>query len=84
MITPLLSAEDRRNLDRLLVVVDEQPSLTPLTWYWTAAISHSASAILKVLDEILDNETELPLFTRATDTAEYTELIFSLFDLLGY
>jgi TnpA family transposase len=37
-----------------------------------------------VLDEILDNETELPLFTHATDTAGYTELIFCLFDLLGY
>jgi TnpA family transposase len=37
-----------------------------------------------VLDEILDNETELPLFTHATDTAGYTEIIFCLFDLLGY
>jgi TnpA family transposase len=37
-----------------------------------------------VLDEILDNETELPLFTHATDTTGYTELIFCLFDLLGY
>ena len=37
-----------------------------------------------VLDEILDNETELPLFQHATDTAGYTEIIFALFDLLGY
>jgi TnpA family transposase len=37
-----------------------------------------------VLDEILDNETELPLFEHATDTAGYTEIIFALFDLLGY
>ncbi len=37
-----------------------------------------------VLDEVLDNETELPLLTHATDTAGYTELIFCLFDLLGY
>jgi TnpA family transposase len=37
-----------------------------------------------VLDEILDNETELPLFEHTTDTAGYTELIFALFDLLGF
>jgi TnpA family transposase len=37
-----------------------------------------------VRDEILDNETELPLFQHATDTAGYTEIIFALFDLLGY
>jgi TnpA family transposase len=37
-----------------------------------------------VLDEVLDNETELPLLMHATDTAGYTELIFCLFDLLGY
>ena len=36
-----------------------------------------------VLDEILDNETELPILEHTTDTAGYTELIFALFDLLG-
>lgn len=36
-----------------------------------------------VLDEILDNETELPLNQHSTDTAGYTEIIFALFDLLG-
>ncbi len=36
-----------------------------------------------VLDEILDNETELPLGQHSTDTAGYTEIIFALFDLLG-
>lgn len=36
-----------------------------------------------VLDGLLDNETELPLFEHTTDTAGYTELIFALFDLLG-
>src|ERR687892_381463 len=51
MIAPLLSAEDRRHLDRLLVV-DEQLGVTPLTRYRTAATSHSASAILKVLEKI--------------------------------
>ena len=51
MIASLLSAEDRRHLDRLLVV-DEQLGVTPLTRYRTAATSHSASAILKVLEKI--------------------------------
>jgi TnpA family transposase len=36
-----------------------------------------------VLDEILDNETELPLFQHATATAGYTDIIFALFALLG-
>ncbi len=36
-----------------------------------------------VLDEILDNETELPILEHTTDTAGYTELVFALFDLLG-
>jgi TnpA family transposase len=37
-----------------------------------------------VLDGMIDNETELPLFEHSTDTAGYTELIFALFDLLGF
>jgi TnpA family transposase len=36
-----------------------------------------------VLDEIVDNETELPIEEHTTDTAGYTDLIFALFDLLG-
>ena len=36
-----------------------------------------------VLDEILDNETELQIVEHTTDTAGYTELIFAVFDLLG-
>lgn len=36
-----------------------------------------------VLDEILDNETELPIEQHTTDTAGYTELLLSLFDLVG-
>lgn len=36
-----------------------------------------------VLDEILNNETELSVLEHTTDTAGYTELIFALFDLLG-
>jgi len=36
-----------------------------------------------VLDEQLNNETELPLLEHTTDTAGYTELVSALFDLLG-
>ena len=36
-----------------------------------------------VLDEILDNETELPIVEHTTDTSGYTELVFAVFDLLG-
>lgn len=37
-----------------------------------------------VLDGMLDNETELPLYEHTTDTAGYTELVFAFFDLLGF
>jgi TnpA family transposase len=36
-----------------------------------------------VLDEILNNETELDILEHTTDTAGYTDLVFGLFDLLG-
>jgi TnpA family transposase len=36
-----------------------------------------------VLDEILDNETELPIQEHTTDTSGYTEMVFGLFDLLN-
>ena len=36
-----------------------------------------------VLDEILDNETELSIVEHTTDTVGYTEIVFALFDLLG-
>lgn len=36
-----------------------------------------------VLDELLNNETELPILEHTTDTAGYTELVSALFDLLG-
>lgn len=36
-----------------------------------------------VLDGIQDNETELKILEHATDTAGYTEVIFSFFDLCG-
>ena len=37
-----------------------------------------------VLDELCNNETELPIREHMTDTAGATEIIFALFDLLGY
>lgn len=65
--------------------------LTFYTWtsdqcsqWGTKPIPSTTRDATVVLDEVLDNETELPLFTHATDTAGYTELIFCLFDLLGY
>lgn len=36
-----------------------------------------------VLDELLNNETELSILEHTTDTAGYTELISALFDILG-
>lgn len=36
-----------------------------------------------MLDEIENNETELPILELTTDTAGYTELMFALFDILG-
>lgn len=35
------------------------------------------------IDEILNNETKLPVLEHTTDTAGYTEVVFALFDLLG-
>ena len=65
--------------------------LTFYTWtsdqysqFGTKVIPATMRDATVVLDEILDNETELPLFEHATDTAGYTEIIFALFDLLGY
>jgi TnpA family transposase len=36
------------------------------------------------LDELCNSETELPIREHTTDTAGATEIIFALFDLLGY
>ena len=36
-----------------------------------------------VLDEILNNETDLTILEHTTDTAGYTDVVFALFDLLG-
>jgi TnpA family transposase len=51
--------------------------------YGTKVIPATMRDATYVLDEILDNETELPLMEHTTDTAGYTDLIFALFDLLG-
>lgn len=47
------------------------------------AIPSTSRDATYVLDEYLNNETELPLLEHTTDTAGYTDLIFALFDLLG-
>lgn len=64
--------------------------LTYYTWtsdqysqFGTKVIPATMRDATVVLDEILDNETELPLTQHSTDTAGYTEIIFALFDLLG-
>lgn len=51
--------------------------------YGAKLIPSTARDAPYVLDEILDNVTELVILEHATDTAGYTELIFALFDLLG-
>ncbi|HKX33419.1 MAG TPA: Tn3 family transposase, partial [Blastocatellia bacterium] len=65
--------------------------LTFYTWtsdqysqFGTKVIPATMRDATVVLDEILDNETELPLFQHSTDTAGFTEITFCLFDLLGY
>jgi TnpA family transposase len=64
--------------------------LTFYTWtsdqysqYGTKVIPATVRDATYVLDEILDNETELCIMEHTTDTAGYTDLIFALFDLLG-
>lgn len=64
--------------------------LTFYTWtsdqysqYGTKVISSTIRDATYVLDEILDNETELTILEHTTDTAGYTNLVFGLFDLLG-
>jgi TnpA family transposase len=51
--------------------------------YGTKVISATVRDATYVLDEILDNETELSIVEHTTDTAGYTDLVFALFDLLG-
>jgi TnpA family transposase len=51
--------------------------------YGTKVISATVRDATYVLDEILDNETDLTILEHTTDTAGYTDLVFCLFDLLG-
>ena len=51
--------------------------------YGTKVIPTTVRDATYVLDEILDNETELAILEHTTDTAGYTEIVFALFDLLG-
>ncbi len=64
--------------------------LTFYTWtsdqwsqYGTKVIPATVRDATYVLDEILDNESELPIREHATDTAGFTEVLFALFDVLG-
>ena len=67
-------------------------SATDAVYTWTSdqfsqfgskVISATSRDATYVLDEILDNETELEVLEHTTDTAGYTDLVFALFDLLG-
>ena len=51
--------------------------------YGTKVIPATVRDATYVLDEILDNETELSIIEHTTDTSGYTEIVFALFDLLG-
>ena len=51
--------------------------------YGGKAIAATVRDATYVLDEILANETELPILEHTTDTSGYTEIMFALFDLLG-
>ena len=64
--------------------------LTFYTWtsdqysqYGSKVISSTVRDATYVLDEILDNQTDLPILEHTTDTAGYTEIVFALFQLLG-
>jgi TnpA family transposase len=64
--------------------------LTFYTWtsdqhsqYGTKPTPSTVRDATYVLDEILDNETELEIQEHTTDTAGFTEIVFALFDLLG-
>lgn len=51
--------------------------------YGTKVVPATVRDATYVLDEILDNHTELPILEHTTDTAGFTEMVFALFDLLG-
>ena len=51
--------------------------------YGGKAIPSTVRDATYVLDEILANETDLPVLEHSSDTSGYTEIVFALFDLLG-
>jgi TnpA family transposase len=55
-----------------------------LSQYGTKYVPVTIRDSTYVLDEICNNKTELPIREHITDTAGATEIIFALFDLLGY
>lgn len=67
-----------------------RPGVTFHTWtsaqfsqYGGKAVASTIRDATYVLDEILANETELPILEHTTNTSGYTEIILALFDLLG-
>src|SRR6266571_1781591 len=59
-------------------------SADQLSQYGTKFVPVTVRDSTYVLDEICNNETELPIREHTTDTAGATEIIFALFDLLGF
>ena len=64
--------------------------ITIITWtsdqrsqYGTKPISPGTRESLYVLDEIVDNKTDLPIAAHTTDTNGMTEIQFALFDLFN-
>ena len=55
-----------------------------LSQYGTKVVPVTIRDSTYVLDELCNNETELPIREHTTDTAGATEIIFALFDLLGF
>jgi TnpA family transposase len=55
-----------------------------LSQYGTKAIPATVRDAPYVLDELCNNETELPIIEHTTDTYGYTEIIFALCDLVGF
>lgn len=79
-----------RNARSILRYFGYRRGITFYTWtsdqfslYGGKAITSTVRDATYVLDEILANETELPILDHTTDTSGYTEIVFALFDLLG-
>lgn len=51
--------------------------------YGSKVIASTERDAMSVLDEILNDETELNILEHATDTSGDTDIVFGLFDLLG-